>query len=190
MTPSATLLIVLVAAYLLGSIPSSYVIVRLIIGEDIRRIGSGNPGTMNVRDHVGWKPAVVVGAADVGKGAAAVGLAYAAGLGDIEAVLAGMMAVAGHDWSIFLRFHGGNGTGATVGALIALLPAPGLIAAVLAFVLWRLGASRRLAGLTALLSVIPIAYVLDAPPVPMLGVAVLVSLLFVKLWRVEGFAVA
>ena len=190
MTPSVTLMLVLVAAYLLGSIPSSYVIVRLVSGQDIRRIGSGNPGTMNVRDHVGWKPAVVVGAADVGKGAVAVGLAYGAGLGDLEAVLAGMMAVAGHDWSIFLRFHGGNGTGATVGALIALLPAPGLIAALLAFVLWRLGASRRLAGLTALLSVIPIAYILDAPPVPMLGVAVLVSLLFVKLWRVEGFAVA
>ncbi len=190
MEPSGTLALVLLGAYLLGSIPSSYVIVRLVSGQDIRSIGSGNPGTMNVRDHVGWKPAIVVGAADIGKGAAAVGLAYAAGLGDIEAVLAGMMAVAGHDWSIFLRFHGGNGTGATVGALIALLPAPGLIAAVLAFVLWRLGASRRLAGLTALLSVIPIAYVLDAPPTPMLGVAVLVSLLFVKLWRVEGFAVA
>ncbi len=190
MEPSGTLFLVLLGAYLLGSIPSSYVIVRLVAGEDIRRIGSGNPGTMNVRDHVGWKPAIVVGALDVGKGAAAVGLAYWAGLGDIEAILAGMMAVAGHDWSIFLRLHGGNGTGATVGALLALLPAPGLIAAVLAFVLWRLGATRRLAGLTGLLSVLPIAYVLDAPQVPMVGVAVLVALLFVKLWRVEGFAVA
>ena len=60
----------------------------------------------------------------------------------------------------------------------------------LTFVIWRLGASRRLAGLTGLLSVVPIAYILDARPVPMLGVALLVSLLFVKLWRVEGFAVA
>ncbi|MDE2696374.1 MAG: glycerol-3-phosphate acyltransferase [Chloroflexota bacterium] len=190
MAPTVTLVLVLFGAYLLGSIPSSYVIVRLLTGQDIRRIGSGNPGTMNVRDHVGWKPAIVVGVLDIGKGAAAVGLAYLAGLGDIEAILAGMMAVAGHDWSIFLRLHGGNGTGATVGALLALLPAPGLIAAVLAFVLWRLGASRRLSGLTGLLSVVPIAYVLDAPEIPMIGVTVLVSLLFVKLWRVEGFAVA
>lgn len=190
MAPTVTLVLVLFGAYFLGSIPSSYVIVRLVTGQDIRRIGSGNPGTMNVRDHVGWKPAIVVGALDVGKGSAAVGLAYWAGLGDIEAILAGMMAVAGHDWSIFLRLHGGNGTGATVGALLALLPAPGLIAAVLAFVIWRLGASRRLAGLTGLLSVVPIAYVLGAPQIPMIGVTVLVSLLFVKLWRVEGFAVA
>lgn len=190
MEPSGTLFLVLLAAYLLGSIPSSYVVVRLIAGEDIRRIGSGNPGTMNVRDHIGWKPALIVGAADIGKGAVAVGVAYWVGLGHLEAVLAGTMAVAGHDWSIFLRLHGGNGTGTTVGAIMALLPAPGLIAAVLTFVIWRLGATRRLAGLTGLLSVIPIAYVLAAPPTPMLGVAVLVAFLFVKLWRVEGFAVA
>ena len=190
MALSVTLVLLLVAAYLLGSIPSSYLIVRWVTGEDVRRIGSGNPGTMNVRDHVGWKPAIVVAALDIGKGAVAVGLAYWMGLGDLEAVLAGMMAVAGHDWSIFLRLHGGNGTGTTVGVLLALLPWPGLIACALTFAIWRLGASRRLAGLTGLLSAIPLAYVLNAPPTPMLGVAVLVSFLFVKLWRVEGFAVA
>ena len=190
MTPTVTLMLVLLGAYLLGSVPSSYVFVRLLTGQDIRRMGSGNPGTMNVRDTIGRKPAVVVGVADIGKGAIAVSLAYWAGLGDVEAVLAGMMAVVGHNWSIFLRLHGGNGTGATVGAILGLLPGPCLIAMVLAFTLWRIGASRRLAGLLGLLSVVPVAYVLAAPATPMLGVAVLTSLLFVRLWRVEGFAVA
>ena len=188
-TPSVELMLVLLGAYLLGAVPSSYVLVRLLTGQDIRRIGSGNPGTMNVRDTIGRKPAVIVGALDIGKGAAAVALAYAVGLGDVEAVLAGFMAVVGHNWSIFLRLHGGNGTGATVGAILGLLPGPCLIAMVLAFALWRIGASRRLAGLLALLSIIPIAYVLAAPATPMLGVAALVSLLFANLWRVEGFAV-
>ena len=190
MPPVPALVLVLVAAYLLGSIPSSYLIVRSLTGEDIRRIGSGNPGAMNVRDHVGLGPALVVGAADIGKGAAAVWLAYLAGPGGAAAVLAGLMAVAGHDWSIFLRLSGGNGTGATVGAIIGLLPAAGLLGAVLAFVVWRVGATRRLAGLLGLLSVIPIAYVLDAQRTPMAGAALLLVLLFVRLWRVEGFAVA
>ncbi|MYE45984.1 MAG: glycerol-3-phosphate acyltransferase, partial [Chloroflexi bacterium] len=65
------LALVLGAAYFLGSVPSAYLVVRRLTGEDIRRIGSGNPGTMNVRDHVGFKTAVLVGALDIGKGAAA-----------------------------------------------------------------------------------------------------------------------
>ena len=184
------LALILGAAYLLGSVPSAYLVVRRLTGEDIRRIGSGNPGTMNVRDHVGFKTAVLVGALDIGKGAAAVALAYAVGLGEVEAVLAGLVAVVGHLWPIFLRLDGGNGTGPTVGAILVLLPAPGLIASAVAFIVWRLGGSRRLGGLTGLLSVIPIAYVLEAPQTPMVGVAALVALLFVKLWRVEGVAIA
>ena len=184
------LALVLGVAYLLGSVPSAYLVVRRLTGEDIRRIGSGNPGTMNVRDHIGFKSALLVGALDIGKGAAAVALAYYAGLGEVAAVLAGLAAVSGHLWPIFLRLRGGNGTGPTVGAILVLLPAPGLIASCIAFVVWRVGGSRRLGGLTGLLSVIPIAYVLDAPQTPMVGVAALVALLFVKLWRVEGVAIA
>lgn len=184
------LALVLGAAYLLGSVPSAYIVVRRLTGEDIRRIGSGNPGTMNVRDHVGFKTALLVGALDIGKGAAAVTTAYAAGFGEVAAVMAGLAAFAGHVWPIFLRLHGGNGTGPTVGAILALLPAPGLIAGVVAFVVWRIAGSRRLGGLTGLLSVIPIAYMLDAHPTPMLGVAGLLALLFAKLWRVEGVAIA
>ena len=184
------LALVLGAAYLLGSLPSAYLVVRRLTGEDIRSIGSGNPGTMNVRDNVGFKSALLVGALDVGKGAAAVALAYAVGLTEVAAVLAGFAAVSGHAWPIFLRLHGGNGTGPTVGAILVLLPAAGLIAACVSFIVWRIGGSRRLGGLTGLLSVIPIAYVLDSPQTPMVGVAALVALLFVKLWRVEGVAIA
>src|SRR5207248_1356890 len=85
-------------------------------------MGTGNPGTMNVLDTVGWRAASLVAIGDVCKGAAAVALAYAAGLSDREAVLAALAAVAGHDWSIFLRFDGGNGTAAAVGGLLGILP--------------------------------------------------------------------
>ena len=185
-----TLALVLVAAYLLGAIPSSYLVVRALTGHDIRRIGSGNPGTMNVLDHVGLTPAVLVGVADVGKGAAAVALAYYVGLDDGGAVLAGLLVVAGHVWSIFLRLSGGNGTGPTVGAIFVLLPVATLLGVLVAFVVWRLVGSRRLGGLAGLLAVTPAAYALAEPQVAIVGAAGLVALLFVKLWRVEGFAVA
>ena len=134
-----TLVLVLGAAYLLGSTPSSYLVVRWMTGRDIRDIGSGNPGTMNVLDHVGLLPAVLVGAGDIGKGVAAVLLAYLAGLGDGAAVFAALLVVAGHDWSIFLRLGGGNGTGPTVGVLLALLPVATLISTVVAFLVWAGG---------------------------------------------------
>ena len=185
-----TLVLVLGAAYLLGSTPSSYLVVRWMTGRDIRDIGSGNPGTMNVLDHVGLLPAVLVGAGDIGKGVAAVLLAYLAGLGDGAAVFAALLVVAGHDWSIFLRLGGGNGTGPTVGVLLALLPVATLISTVVAFLVWRVVGSRRLGGLTGLLAVTPFAYALGSPQVSVVGAAGLIALVFVKVWRVEGFALA
>ena len=55
-----TLAVVLVVAYLLGSIPTSYIVVYLLTGRDVRGIGNGNPGTMNVWDNVGLAPALIV----------------------------------------------------------------------------------------------------------------------------------
>lgn len=180
----------LVAAYILGAIPCSYLVVKMLAGQDIRQIGNGNPGTMNVLDHVGLTPALLVGTADLGKGAAAVGLAYYVGLEDSGAGLAGLFVVLGHIWSIFLRLNGGNGTGPTVGAVFALLPVATLLAVLISFLVWRLIGSRRLAGLAGLLAVVPIACVLAMPQIPIIAAAGLVGLLFVKLWHFEGFAVA
>src|SRR5262249_54003398 len=98
----------LATAYLLGSIPTSYIVVHLLTGRDVRTIGNGNPGAMNVWDNVGLRPAFLVAIGDIAKGAAAVGFAYAMGLHDFGAVCAALMAVAGHDYSLFLRFRGGN----------------------------------------------------------------------------------
>src|SRR3990172_3779600 len=137
---------VLAMAYLLGSIPTSYLVVHLLTGRDVRSIGNGNPGTMNVWDNVGLTPALLVAVGDVGKGMAAVGIAYLAGLHDVEAVLAALVAVAGHDYSVFLRFHGGNGTAAAVGGLFALVPAATLPAAAPAFAVLIGTRLKRLSG--------------------------------------------
>ncbi len=159
------LAMVLATAYVLGSIPTSYIVVHLITGRDIRSIGTGNPGTMNVWEHVGVRPALLVAFGDIGKGMAAVGIAYLAGLHDRDAVLAALMVVAGHDFSIFLRFHGGNGTAAAVGGLFALVPAATLPAAGLAFVLFLMTGSKRRSGAVGLLLVPALAYFIHYPDV-------------------------
>ena len=82
-------------AYLLGSIPTSYIVVYLLTGRDIRSIGNGNPGTMNVWDNIGLLPALLVAIGDIGKGMAAVSATYLLGLHDTQAVLAALIAVAG-----------------------------------------------------------------------------------------------
>jgi glycerol-3-phosphate acyltransferase PlsY len=159
-------------------------------GRDIRTMGTGNPGTMNVVDTVGLRAGIIVGLGDICKGMAAVGIAYLAGLDDRDAVLAAMVAVAGHDWSIFLRLDGGNGMAAAVGALVALLPIAALFAVPTAAALYLLGMSRRLAGIIGLLLLLALAYVFEAPEVRLIGAVVLLTFTVIKIYRFEGFSPA
>src|SRR5690606_4027242 len=168
-----TLAIVIVTAYLLGSVPTSYIVVYRLTGRDIRTLGDGNPGTMNVWQNVGFWPAFLVAVGDVGKGAGAVSLAYFAGLGDMSAVIAGLIAVVGHDFSIFLRLQGGNGTAAAIGALFALVPQAALPAAGVAVLLFAAGRSKRFAGLVGLLMVPILTFYFDLPDVRLVGVLLL-----------------
>ncbi len=117
------LLLVTVLAYLLGSIPFGYLVIYAMKGRDIRTIGSGRTGGTNALRAGGSGAAVLTAAGDMLKGAAAVLLArLIAGQAPIVDVLAAVAAVAGHNWSVFLNFKGGAGTGPNVGACIALWP--------------------------------------------------------------------
>ena len=116
-------IIVFLIGYFLGSIPTAYIATRFASGEDIRKIGGGNVGGLNTYREVGVVPAIIVGIVDVGKGAAAVAIAYwLLGLEPLYVYLAGGAAVAGHNWMIWLKFSGGKGMGASVGALAVLMP--------------------------------------------------------------------
>ncbi len=111
----------IVLGYLLGSIPSAYLATRWASGGDIRRLGGGNVGGLNVFREIGVWPALAAGIVDVGKGAAAVAIAQW-GLKAPEAyvLLAGLAAVVGHNWMVWLKFSGGKGMGAAIGALAVL----------------------------------------------------------------------
>ena len=113
----------LIASYLLGSIPTSYLAVRLLTGQDLRTLGSGNLGATNLYRVLGWKYAVPVGVFDMLKGAVPVLLfAPRAGATDAAAILLGLAAVAGHVFSIFVGFKGGKGVATGAGVVLGLAP--------------------------------------------------------------------
>lgn len=182
-----TLAAVLVVAYVLGSIPTSYIVVYRMTGRDVRSIGTGNPGTMNVFDTLGWRAASLVAIGDISKGFAAVGLAYFAGLGDIGAVLAALFAVIGHDWSIFLRLDGGNGTAAAIGGMLALLPVETLLATGVCVGISIVVGSRRIGGIIGVALLPSLGFILGAPDMKVMGAVVLMAFTVLKIIRDEGF---
>ena len=182
-----TFAVVLVAAYLLGSIPTSYIVVFRKTGRDIRTMGTGNPGMMNVLDSIGLRPAILVGVVDILKGVAAIGVAYMAGASDMQAVIAGGVAIMGHDYSVFLRLNGGNGTATAVGALAALLPVATFVAFSLSLAALLVLSSRRMAGMVGMGMVPVLGYWFGAPDMKVIGSIVLLALIAVKIFRFEGF---
>ena len=110
----------LILGYLLGSIPSGWLAGSWLKGIDLREIGSGSTGATNVLRQVGKGPALIVLLIDVGKGAAAVLIARALGLGDWIQVLAGLTALAGHIWPVWLGFKGGKAVATGLGMFLGL----------------------------------------------------------------------
>jgi glycerol-3-phosphate acyltransferase PlsY len=123
MAPGLTHLAWLVPAYLLGAVPTSYVVARLAAGTDLRQHGSKNLGATNLFRLLGWKAAVPVAAFDVAKGAAPV-LAYLALTREPSwwALVVGSAAVVGHAFSPFVSFKGGKGVATATGVFLAYTP--------------------------------------------------------------------
>jgi len=128
-------LVLLVAAYLLGSLPSAYLLVRLTRGTDLRSEESGSVGALNAfrATGAGWIGVTVL-VLDVAKGIIAVAIAGPGASTILQAVL-GTVAVAGHNWPIWLRGRGGKGLATAAGALTVITP----VAVPVWGVVWGLG---------------------------------------------------
>ena len=115
-----------IAAFLLGSIPTGYILGRLVKGIDIRRYGSGNIGANNVNQQVGKKWMAVQAASDLlVKGSGSVWFSvYVAGVEWSSPLIIGppLLVMAGNNWSPFLKFQGGRGLGVAAGTLLAFSP--------------------------------------------------------------------
>lgn len=105
----------LVAGYLLGSVPTGYIATKMIKGVDIRMTGSGNIGATNAGRVLGKKWAILIGAFDMLKGGVIVLIASFFTSDPLILALTGAMSVLGHDYPVWLNFHGGKGVATTLG---------------------------------------------------------------------------
>jgi len=111
-----------VSSYLLGSIPFSYIVAKIVKNVDIRVVGEGNVGGRNVWHVVGKKYGTLAGFLDFLKGMAAFGLGYLLGLAPWYIWLCGFFAVVGHCFPAYLKGRGGKGAATAMGFLFAMQP--------------------------------------------------------------------
>ncbi len=156
----------IVLGYLLGAIPSAYIITRLLTGKDIRQLGGGNAGARNTFLEVGRAAGFAVGIFDTAKGALAV---FVAGLlvGPAEPwslsapwlyiLAAGSAAVIGHIWPVYIKFSGGNGLATSIGVIAFLMSRELLIAVALIVVLFIITRNIILSANAGLLLAVPVS---------------------------------
>ena len=175
-----TSLLLLAIGYLLGSMPNGYLAGRWLKGIDLRQCGSGSTGATNVLRNVGKAPALVVFLLDVGKGALAVLLAKSFGLNDWVQVLAGLAALAGHIWPVWLGWKGGKAVATGLGMFLGLawpvgLACFGLFMAVISI--------SRIVSLSSVVAAIglPVLMVLAGANGASISVSVVASVMV--LWR-------
>jgi len=179
------IVITILTGYLLGSIPSAYIATRLKKGIDIREVGGGNMGALNVMHQVGTMIGYVVWLADVAKGSLAVLIAQWLNLPLPWVFAAGLAAVIGHNWPIFLRFRGGKGAATIMGIFLTLVPAEFgisfVIIAVIVFV-----TSNPALGLAIGLTCLPlIIKLLNNPDTTFFFSIILIAFLFTR-YLVDG----
>jgi len=153
---------VILAAYLLGSIPFALILARRW-GSDLRAVGSGNLGATNVMRASGVRAGVLVAILDMSKGAVSVWLAARISDGAPLPAAAGLAAIIGHIYPVWLRFRGGKGVATACGAFSMLTPLavpPAL--AIFAVVVW-LTQYVSLGSVLASMALPPIAYALGSP---------------------------
>lgn len=173
-------LFALIAAtgYLLGSVPFGVLMARAFGLGDLRKIGSGNIGATNVLRTGNRAAAALTLALDAAKGAVAVMVARAAGLGEDAAALAGLAAFLGHLFPVWIGFRGGKGVATFLGTLLALAP----LAGVAACATWLATAAVfRISSLSALVAAALAPLVMIALGAEgALAAAVMAALVFVR----------
>jgi acyl phosphate:glycerol-3-phosphate acyltransferase len=121
----------ILGGYIIGSIPFGYIAGKMR-GIDIRKTGSGNIGSTNVSRVLGKKTGRIVQVMDIAKGAAPILIGHILKVDISIIVIAGLAAICGHNWTIFLGFKGGKGVNTSLGVALGLMPIP----AIACFFIW------------------------------------------------------
>jgi glycerol-3-phosphate acyltransferase PlsY len=172
----------LVASYLIGAVPTSYLAARLLRGIDLREHGSRNLGATNLYRVLGWRYAIPVGLLDAAKGLVPV-LVFAPRVSSSElfALICGLVAVVGHAFSVFVGFKGGKGVATAAGVMLGLTPAAlGVAVLVWAALVYLTGYVS--VGSIVAAAIFPLAVYLleppDQPPMLWLDIAVAAAIIW------------
>lgn len=111
-----------VISYLLGSVPNGLILGRAVWGVDLRQHGSKNIGATNAWRTIGKAGGISIFALDFLKGAISAYLGLHLGGSELAGIVCGLLAIAGHSWSLFLGFKGGKGVATGLGVIAALMP--------------------------------------------------------------------
>ncbi|MCS7285565.1 MAG: glycerol-3-phosphate acyltransferase [Anaerolineae bacterium] len=130
------ILAIIALSYLIGSIPFSYIVARLIAGKDVRYEGEGNVGARNVWHLAGPLPGLLAGFLDVSKGFVVYRLASHFTSNELIIYLAGLAAVLGHGFPLFLKGRGGKGISVALGFLLNVIPQAILLGVILLSLAW------------------------------------------------------
>jgi len=133
-----------IIGYILGSIPTAYIVSRVRKGIDIRTVGSGSMGGANVMREIGTQEGVLVGLFDIAKGAGAILIAQVLSVSELWVFGVGFAALVGHNFPVFAGFRGGRGSATIMGIFLVLAPTAAL--ATLAVVAIPFFASRKFVG--------------------------------------------
>jgi len=167
--------ILLLTAYLAGSLPFGLWLVRAVKGVDVRSFGSGNTGTINVFRVGGTGLGIAVFSLDVLKGFVPVWIAGLLAFPPPLVVAVGLAAIIGHNWSLYLKFSGGKGVATSLGVVIALSWPAALIAFAIYLAVVLATRYSSLASMTAAVAAPVIMWRFDAPPA-YIGFGVLAAL--------------
>ena len=153
-----------IAGYLFGSIPSGYLAVRMLLGKDIRTLGSGNIGATHVTRFAGRKWGVAVALFDMAKGGLVVLAARLFGVQEpLVLALAGFAGVLGHNFPLWLNFKGGKGVATSFGVIFFWNPVPALIGGVAWYLVMKLSKYVSVGSMVSLATV-PVWFVLFKGP--------------------------
>ena len=179
------ILLIAVLAYLIGSVPFAYIIVKIVSGKDIRQYGSGNVGATNAYRVVGLPLAVVTFILDFMKGFAVVTwLAPALKEGSLALIAGAFFVLLGHMFTCFLRFKGGKGAATGLGVVTALSPLGALAAVILWVIIVKMSRMVSLATMIAALSASLLSFILYRENRDInIFLAVMVLLVILRHWK-------
>ena len=178
--------ILLIAIYLISSLPLSSWLAHRFYDIELTGIGSGNTGASNLAKATSKSSAVPAALFDIAKGIIPVWIGYSLGFGPVEEIIVGLAAIAGHNWPVFLRFNGGRGIITSLAVIIALpavngkIPWEIILFILIAAITLSISRSVPVCVVSGMIAVPITGWVSGRSTIDVIGLIVIVLILFIR----------